>query len=366
MRLARSFLPARGDAESADPLSADHRRTGAKRLLLGIFALTSLVAVAHAQTPEEFFRGKQVRMIVGHPAGGDYDLGGRLLAKYLSRHLPGNPTIVVQNMPNGASVAAANYLFKVAPKDGTVFGSFSRNLPGEAVLGESQLEADPRQFAWLGATSLPSRICVSWFTSGVQRAQDVFDRELIVPGGGATSALSIIPTMLNNVLGTKFHIIQGYRAFPDAMLAMQRGEVDGLCNTYSQIASHQDLIRDGKIRILFHTEESPLVDRPEIPSIFQFVRSEEQAQVLRFVFSSAEFGRPYVLPPGTPADRVAAYRTAIKAAIADPDLIAESKTSGLDMSFKSAEESMVLLDKLYAMPPELLAVVRRISPTGRE
>jgi tripartite-type tricarboxylate transporter receptor subunit TctC len=330
------------------------------RLVAITIAVAATIGSAQAQNPAEFYKGKQLRLILGHPVGGDYDVGSRLLAKYLPRHIPGNPSIIVQNMPNGASIAAANYLYQIAPKDGTVFGSFSRNLPNQAVLGEPRLEADPRRFIWLGVTSLPSRVCVSWYTTPVKKAEDLFTHELIVPGGGSSSALTIVPTMLNHVLGMKFRIVQGYRAFPAAMLALIRGEVNGLCNTYVQIRKHSDLIRDQKIRILFHTENGPMSENPTIPSVFKFVKNNEQSQLLRFVFSTVEFGRPYVLPPGTPADRVAALRKAVKDTVFDADLLAEAKKAKIDMTYKSPEEIENLLNELYATPPELLAVIKKL------
>jgi tripartite-type tricarboxylate transporter receptor subunit TctC len=328
--------------------------------LLGVVAFLGVQSDANAQSPEEFYRGKQVRIIIGHPVGGDYDIGTRLLAKYLPKHIPGNPGVIVQNLPTAASVAATNAVYNVEPKDGTVIGSFSRNVPSQAVLGHAGLKADPRQFQWIGATSLPSRACASWSTSTVKKAQDVFDRELIVPGGGPSSAMSLIPTILNHVLGAKFRIVEGYRGFPDGMLAMQRGEVEGICSNYSGIAVHDDLIRSGKITFLFHTEDTPLAEQPEMPSIYPFVKTEEQAQLVRFVFSSVEFGRPYVFAPGVPADRVATMRTAFKAAVADPDLLAEATKANLDMSFQSAERLAALVDKLYATPPQALEVIKKL------
>jgi tripartite-type tricarboxylate transporter receptor subunit TctC len=330
--------------------------------LITAIAVIAASSDARAQTPEEFYRGKQVRMIVGHPAGGDYDIGGRLLAKHLTRHVPGHPTIVVQNLPTAASIAAANPLYTTAPKDGTVFGSFSRNLPSQAVLGHPSLQVDMRRFAWLGAVSLPSRICVSWHTSAVKKAEDVFAHELIVPGGGASSGLSIVPMILNHALSTKFRIVEGYKAFPDAMLALQRGEVEGLCNTYSQIVAHEELMRERKLNLLFYSEETAV--RPDIPSIFHFVKTDEQAQLLRFVFSSTEFGRPYVFPPEVPADRVAAMRNAFKAALADPELLQEAAKASLDMALRPPQDVVALIDKLYATSPQTLDVVRKLLPGG--
>ncbi len=344
--------------------SSDARALSGRPLAAGLFlvglAIVGAQSGARAQSPEDFYRGKQVRMIVGHPVGGDYDVGTRLLARYLPKYIPGNPAVIVQNMPTAASIAAINAVYNIEPKDGTVIGSFSRNVPTQAVLGQSNLKADPRRFNWIGATSLPSRVCTSWFTSSVKKAQDVFERELIVPGGGSSSAMSLIPTIVNHVLAAKFRIVEGYRGFPDGMLAMQRGEVEGICNTYSQIAAHADLIREGKITILFHTEETPLAGRPQTPSIYDYAKTEEQAQLVRFVFSNVEFGRPYVFAPGVPPDRIHAMRTAFKAALADPELVAESAKADLDMSWQPPEALAALIEKLYATPPQALDVIRKL------
>jgi tripartite-type tricarboxylate transporter receptor subunit TctC len=301
-------------------------------------------------------------MIVGHPPGGDYDIGGRLLAKYLSRYVPGRPTIVVQNLPAAASIAAANMLYNSAPRDGTVFGSFSRNVPSQAVLGHPNLQVDVRRFAWLGGVSLPSRICASWHTSRVKTVEDMFAHELIVPGGGPSSALSLLPMTINHVLNTKFKIVEGYKGFADAMLAVQRGEVEGICNTYGQVIAHEELNGERKLNILFTSEET--TPRPDIPSIFRFVKTDAQAQLLRFVFSSTEFGRPYVFPPDVPADRVAAMRDAFRAALADRDLLQEAAKANIDMALRPPDELMVLIEKLYATSPQVLEAARKLMPGG--
>src|SRR3954465_2338761 len=167
-----------------------------KRPILAVLLLLAFGAVpaAHGQAQDDFYRNKQIRLIVGHPVGNDHDVGGRLLAKYLGKYIPGRPPVIVQNMTAAASVAAANYVFNQAPRDGTVFGTFSRNFPGQALMGQPNIEADPRRMQWLGATSFPARVCTSWHTSGIQSATDLFERELIVGGSGAASTLSIVPT----------------------------------------------------------------------------------------------------------------------------------------------------------------------------
>ena len=330
------------------------------------FGLTAAVTFpGAAETVEEFYRGKQVRMIIGHPPGGDYDLGGRLLARHLSKHIPGNPTIVPQNMPTAASIAAANYLYKVAPKDGTAFGSFSRNVPSQAVMGQANLEADPRKFVWLGATSLPGRVCVVRAESPVKSIEDLFTRETVVAGAGPGSSLSIVPAVLNHALGTKFKIIEGYQGAPDALLAVERGEVEGVCNTYGALKASGDHIRTGRVRVILRAEEAPFAELPDVPSIFNYAKSDAQAQLMRFIFSSVEFGRPYVMPPETPTDRAEAMRKAIAETMTDPEMLAEAIKLDLDMSFQSAESVAGLVEKLYATSNHILVEVRKLVPDQR-
>jgi tripartite-type tricarboxylate transporter receptor subunit TctC len=325
-----------------------------------------IAASANAQSVEQFYANRQVHFILGHPAGGDYDLGGRLLARYFSRHIPGHPTIVVQAMPAAASVVATNYLYAHAARDGSVVGSFSRNIPNQAILGQSNLEADPRRFFWLGAASLPSRVCLAARGSGIQTAADVFSREFVVGGSGAGSSLSIVPTTLNRVLGARFRVVEGYQGPPDAWLAMERGEIQGVCASINQFASRLEEIRSGRVRILFRAEETPIPDFPDVPSIYDFAKTDEQRDLLRFIFSSVEFGRPYVLPPGVPADRATALRAAFEEALRDPELIAEAHASRIDMTLRPAPELVSLLDRLYATPKETLATVAKIIPAGRD
>jgi tripartite-type tricarboxylate transporter receptor subunit TctC len=315
-----------------------------------------------AQTSLEFYRNKQIRMIVGHAAGNDYDLAARFLARYLAKHIPGEPTIIVQNMPAAASIAAANFLYNQAPRDGTVLGSFSRNVPSQALMGQNNIEADPRRFNWLGATSHPARVCARWHTAPIKTPADVFTQEFIVAGAGATSSLSILPSVFNHVLGTKFCIVQGYKGTTDTILAMERGEVQGACMSYLQLRVYEQLIRDGKILFLFRAEESPITEAPGLPSIFDYAKTEEQRALMRFVFSSTELGRPYVLPPEVPQDRVALMRKAFAAAVTDPDLISEAGRMKLDMTYRPPDALERLLARLYESPPELIETVKKLVP----
>jgi tripartite-type tricarboxylate transporter receptor subunit TctC len=332
-------------------------------------AVTALIALsavdARGDAVADFYQGKQVRLIIGNPPGGDYDLGGRLLARYMGRYIPGAPAIVVQNMPGASTIVAANHLYNVAPKDGTVFGSFSRNLAGQGALGRENLKADPRKYSWIGASSLPARICAARTSSPVRSIADMFTQELIVGGSGAGSSLSIVPTTLNRVLGTKFRVVEGYKGAADAILALERDEVQGICHTFSLFRNtHAELISDGHIRVLFHAEEAAFPDMPQVPSIYDSANTEEQKQMMRFIFSSVEFGRPYVAPPAIPPDRLSALRSAFASALKDPELLAEADKLRLDVTYRSPDELVALVDKLYSTPPEIIAQAQELMPAA--
>jgi tripartite-type tricarboxylate transporter receptor subunit TctC len=327
---------------------------------LGAFAATALAT--QCVNAADFYQGRQIRLIVGFPPGNDYDLGARLLVKYLAKHIPGEPGIVVQNMPQAASVAAANYLYTQAPRDGTVLGTFSRNIVNDALTGQPNLEIDPRRFNWLGATSRPARVCVRWFTAPVKTPADLFTQEFIVGAAGAGSSLAILPTVINHVLGTKFHIVQGYQGLGDTMLAIERGELQGACASYQQFRINEELIRAGKLTFLLRAEEAPIAEIPGVPSIFDYAETGEQRSLMHFVFSSTEFGRPYVLPPEVPPERVALLRRAIAEAAMDPQLQAEAAAIKMDMSYTPPDRLEALVGQLYGTPPVLIATVKALLP----
>lgn len=337
-------------------------RAGAALLVAGLWLSAAGAPGANAA---DFYQGKQIRLILGFPAGNDYDLGARLLSKYLVKYIPGQPTIIPQNLPQAASVAAANYLYAQAPRDGTVLGSFSRNIVNDALTGQPNVDLDPRKFAWLGATSRPARVCARWFTAPVKTPADLFTQEFIVGAAGATSSLAILPTVLNKVLGTKFRIVEGYQGMGDAMLAMQRGETQGMCASYAQFRIADQLIRDGKVTFLLRAEQAPIPEIPDVPSIFDYARTDEQRELMQFVFSSTEFGRPYVFPPGVPQDRVDIMRKAIAEAARDPGLIAEAASLKMDMTYTPPERLEHVLAKLYGTPPAEIATVKAIMPNEK-
>ncbi len=330
--------------------------------LAAALALAGLSSNVDAQPAADFYKNRPMRLIVGHAVGNDYDIGARLLAKYLQKHIPGQPTIIAQNMTAAQSVVAANYVYAQAPRDGSVIGTFSRNLPNQALMGQSNIEADLRRFNWLGATSLPGRICAAWHAAPVKSVADLFKQELIVGSSGAGTSNSILPTVTNHVLGTKFRIIEGYRGSQDVILAVERGEVQGVCATTGQFRGAERLFKEGKLRVLFRSEEAPLPDFPDASSIFDHVKADDQRAFMRFVFGSVEFGRPYVFPPDVPKDRVDLVRRALAAAAGDPDLIAEAAKIRLDMAYRPPERLEQLLADLQATSPDVIEAVKKLIP----
>ena len=339
------------------------RSFGVISYLASVIVPCLLVApLAHAQSEQDFFQNKQIRMIVGFAAGNEYDVGARLLARHWARQIPGNPNIIVQNMPQAASIVAANYMATQAPTDGTMIGALTRNLVNQALLGHPNLVADPRKLIWLGGTSFPGRVCVAGKNAPPQSAADVFTRELIVGSNGAGNSTNILPTVFNHLLNAKFKLIEGYRGTADIVLAIERGEVQGVCASYGQFRSYAKSFEDGKLRILFRAEEVVMPEIPNAPSIYDFAKTEEEKQFMRFVFSSTEYGRPYVLPPGVPAERVRTLRKAFADAVKDPELMAEAQKARVDMSFRSPEDLEAITAALYRTPPELIEAVKKLLP----
>jgi tripartite-type tricarboxylate transporter receptor subunit TctC len=328
-----------------------------------LLAAVAKATPAFADPVEDFYRNRQVRIIIGNAVGADYDLGGRLLARHMSRHLAGGPAFVVQNMPGAASINAANYIYNVAPKDGSLFGSISRNLPGQAIIGRDALKADPRKFEWIGSSGTNTVVCYVRRNSPVTKAQDLFSRELVVGGIGSGSTQTSVPTALNRLLGMRFKVVEGYKGNADALIALERSEIDGLCSGYSPLlTTHAALLKEGRVRLILHSRSSALEGHPDVPSFLDLAKSEKSKLILRFLFSSDEFGRPYFAPPGTPRERLAALRDAFKATLNEPALQADASKMLLDMTYRSPEALEAYVKELAATPPEVVKEIQEIAP----
>ena len=266
-------------------------------------------------------------------------------------------------MPAASSVAAANFFYYQAPRDGTVFGSFSRNIPSQALMGQANLELDPRRYSWIGGTALPARVCAAWHTAKVRTPADLLTTELIVGGGGSGSSLSILPTVFNHVLGTKFRLVEGYKGTNDTVIAMERGEVEGVCATFGQFRTHEQAIKEGKLRFILRAEELPVPELPDVPSIYDLAKTEEQRQLMRFVFSSTEFGRPYVMPPelaaGSRRADAQGFRRCRQRSGADRRGGAAQARHDLSAARRC---SRTLVANLYKTPQSIIDTVKKLVP----
>jgi tripartite-type tricarboxylate transporter receptor subunit TctC len=336
-------------------------RTKLTAIAAAVASLMALSAPARADAVEDFYRGKQVRFIIASATGGDYDQWSRLIARYLGKYIPGNPAIVPQNMPGGGQIVATNHLFTAAPPDGTVIGMIGRNLPNDALLKKEGVRFDPVKFNWLGSPELTNRVCVAIEGAPVQKAQDLMQHELLVGGAGAGTAVSTTPILLARLLGMKFKLVEGYGSSQAILLAMERGEVQGICQTLSSVrSSRPDWFQSGKLKILFNTERHP-VPGLNAPSVFDFVKNEEQRRVLALYTSSVELGRPIVAPPGVPKERVEALRKALGDTLKDPALLEEAQKQGMEMTYVSGPEIEKLVIDLMSTPADIVEKMRELT-----
>src|SRR3954469_5744486 len=295
---------------------------------------------ARADAVSDFYKGKQIRMIVRTTVGGDYDQYSRLIARFIGKHIPGNPSILVVNMPGGGGITAANYMAQVAPHDGTVFGIVSQGIAADQALGMSpQLKADLREFNWIGNVVYSNQLLVVWHTSPTKTIEDAKQRVTTIGTTGAGSASVQYPAFYNNVLGTKFKIVFGYPGGQHIDLAMERGEVEGRgTNPYSGwMASKPTWIPEGKIIPLIQAgiEKEPTL--PNVPLILDQKVKPEDKPLLEFMARGATVGRPLATTPGVPADRVAALRKAFEATVKDPEFIATAANEHLEIQPQSGE-----------------------------
>jgi tripartite-type tricarboxylate transporter receptor subunit TctC len=319
------------------------------------FVLLAVATVsARAQSVEQFYRGKQIRVIVGSSPG-DYDTWARMVTRHMRRYMPGNPSFVVENMPGAGSLIAANYLYNKAAQDGTAIGSLSRNIPHYAFAKKPNTQFDPLKLNWIGSPEMTHRGCFATAASGVKSAPDLFARELLVGTDGAGTSLSELPVLLKNLLGMKFKTIDGYKGSNDVVLAMQRHEVGGICQTVSAFAqSAQNLLDDGSVRVLFTTERER-VPHLKVPTVVEFAKTDEQRAILAFHASSLETGRPMTAPPNIPPDRVDALRRAFDATMKDAAFLEEAKQRKLEVDPRTGEEVEAVLRSIAALPEDIIA-----------
>ena len=327
-------------------------RLFATALLLALPALGQ----AAADPVEDFYRGKTVEMIVPTSPGGDYDIRGRMVARHLTRFIPGNPNIVVRNMPGGLGIAAANYMARVAPRDGTSLHAIFQNMPVLQAIGTQGVEFDVRRFGWIGNTTNSPNVINSWYTTGIRTVQDAMQRELVVGAPGAASTSYVYPAALNALVGTKFKIVTGYPGGNDVNLAMEKGEVGGRgSNSWASWKSgHPQWLAEKKIFILVQIGLQRAPDLPDVPLMSELAKNDEDRQVLTFMSADMGISRAIVTTPDVPAERLSALRTAFDRMIKDPEFVAEADKVQMDISGSTGLEAQKVAESMLAMPANIV------------
>ena len=316
-----------------------------------IAALLALTASARAQSVEDFYRGKTISVLVGFTSGGGYDVYARVLARHLGRHIPGNPTVVVQNMPGAGSLKATQYVYSVAPKDGTTLATVSRGMATEPLLNEAKFDAT--KLTWIGSVTSETSICATWQTSAVKTWDDMFKREFTLGGSAVGADPDTFALILRNVFGAKVRLVTGYPGGNDINLAMERGEVDGRCGwSWSSLKSQKNWLRQINPLIQFALDKNP--DLPNVAFAIDRAANEEQRQVLRLLVAGQFLGRPFFGTPDVPADRVAALRAAFDATMKDAQFLAETSKLDLEVAPASGKAIDAFLAELYRTPKDVI------------
>ena len=320
---------------------------------LGALLLAAPTAVS-AESVAEFYRTHQLEILVGNAAGGGYDLYSRVLARHIGRHVPGNPAVVVKNVPGAGGLKLANDLFASVAKDGTSFGIFDRGVVIEPLLDNPGARFDATKFSSVGSIGKQVATCAAWYEAPVKTIRQALEHELII-GGTGPSATTTYPTLLNAVIKTKFKIVSGYEGSGDIMLAMERGEVQGVCLSWPTLKSIKpDWVRDKKLVPLVQISFKSDPELAGVPLVGDVAKTDAAREMLQFFFAPNEFGRPYFAPPGVPSERLAALRRGFDATMQDPEFRADAAKSQMDVDPMTGEAMQALLQRIYAAPPAVI------------
>lgn len=346
------------------PSSAARRE---KATATGVLALIAcaLASPCLAQSPAEFYAGKHVDFIIGSAPGGGYHVYGTLLARHIGKHIPGKPQVIARQMEGAGSLTAANQLYSRLPADGTVLGAVFTGAMVEPLIGDvSKARYDSRRFGHVGSANRETAICFARKEIGFSDWRDALEKKLIIGGAGWTSSIRQYPGVLNAVIGTKFEIISGYPGSREAVQAVEKGEVQGVCgiqmSSFSPTNGHW--IESGYVKVfgqIAGPAGDPALNRLGVQNIWDAVKSPEDKGVLELIFRQSEFGRPYIMPPGVPADRLEALRGAFDATMKDPEFLAEAARAKLPIDPMTGAEMARVVDELYAVPEPLVARARK-------
>jgi tripartite-type tricarboxylate transporter receptor subunit TctC len=336
------------------------------RGIAALLTLTSAFACgssAAQQSAADFYKGRQIDMYIGTPTGGGYDQYGRLLGRHMSRHIPGNPTIVYRNMPAGGGRQAMNHVYNVAPADGTAIGITIRNIGFDPLFGETATMVDALKMTWLGSLNNEIPVCVAWHTSPLHSIDDIRRHEIVMGSSGLTASDAIHAKLLNRIAGTRIRLIHGYNGSTGVHLAMERGEVQGRCGLGwdSIVSRYAHWLKDNKISILAQFGLSKHPDLPNVTSIMELAKTAQDKQLVELLLAPLQMGRPFFAPPGVPADRVQTLRRALDATAKDPAFIADVEKQKVELFHMSGEEVETLVRRIYATPQDVVEIGKQLA-----
>jgi len=329
-----------------------------RTLILAVVAVLAGGAMpAAAQTAAEFYRGRQMRFLTGYGPGTGYDLYMRVVQRYIGRHIPGNPNVLPENMPGAGGLVMTNYLYNVAPRDGSAIGLPSRNLLTDPLFGNELAKFDALKFNWIGSISSDTSTCLGWRAAGATSAQVAMSREIKIAGHGPLTDSAIFPRVMNALIGTKFKVYNGYTDSGAVSIAMEQGEVEGYCSfTLASVRSARpEWLTKNQVAIMFQMGLQKHRDLPDVPNVLDMAKDEASRQALTLIFGAGKMGRPVAAPPGVPADRVAMLRKAFDETMKDQEFLAEAKKLNIDIDGPSDGAAVeALLKRLYATPKDVV------------
>ena len=329
-------------------------------------ALVAILATQAARSGgvEEFYKGKTVSLLIGYSVGGGYDAYARLLARHFGKHLPGNPNVVPQNMSGAGSLKAANYLYEVAPRDGTALGVVVESTALEQALANPAAQYDAAKFTYVGRLATSNNVFMMWHSAKVQSLEDAKRAAALLAGTGPGSIAETIPRLTNALIGTRFKLISGYPASTEAMLAMERGEVDGSSSSWAAVkVGKQDWLKDRKIRIILQTTPERSPELPDAPSLGEIGSSAQDRQVFALYASGSAIGRSLIAPPGIAAERVAALREGFDAMVKDADFLADVRKLDVELDPLPGAAVAQLIERTLSVPAAVRE--RAINAFGR-
>jgi hypothetical protein len=332
-----------------------------------ILAMISLWTVsANADDVADFYRGKTVTIVVGSDAGGGYDLTARALARVIGRYIPGSPQVIVQNKPGASSMIAAKFVSQVAPRDGTVIAAVQRPVPFNFLFANGEAGLDLRKLQWLGSVTKEPGVFVVWHTTPFRSVGDLLAQEVIVGGNGASNDTELFARVLNSILGTKLKIVSGYPGQNAIVLAMERGEVQGVANwSWSDIVSrHPDWIADKKVNFLLQLSLENIPALASVPNLLEFARTDDERNVLRLLLEMKALGRPCFLAEGVPPARIAALRAAFDSSMKDESFLEEAAKMLGPVDPVSGEDMQQMLGEVYALPADVIKKAREAVGTA--